>query len=53
MRTITKKDGEETDAKSCQGQIAWRTFYNKITKEGKNWLPSKNVKADEVPVEAV
>ena len=43
MRTLTKRNGKVTDEKSRQGQISWRTVYNKFMKDGKNSLPSKNV----------
>ena len=43
MRTLTKRNGEVTAEKSRQGQISWRTVYNKFMKDGKNWCPSKNV----------
>ena len=50
LKALEAQDGELTDTKSRQGQIAWRTVYNKMTKEGKNWLLSKNVKAREEAV---
>ena len=44
LRTqTTRSDGGISEAKSRQGQISWRTLYNKLMKDGKNWLPSKNV----------
>ena len=47
FRTQTvRKNGETSEDKSRQGQISWRTFYNKLIKDGKNWLPSKNVGRD-------
>ena len=42
----THSDGGISEAKSRQGQISWRTLYNKLIKDGKNWLPSKNVGPD-------
>jgi hypothetical protein len=42
LRTqTTRSDGGISEAKSRQGQISWRTLYNKLMKDGKNWLPSK------------
>ena len=36
LRTVTtRKDGEVTDKKSRQGQISWRTCYNKLIQDGK------------------
>ena len=50
LRTQTvRKNGETSEAKSRQGQISWRTFYNKLMKDGRNWLPSKNVSSREMP----
>ena len=50
LRTHTlRKNGEMSEAKSRQGQISWRTFYNKLMKDGRNWLPSKNVSSREMP----
>ena len=47
LRTQTvRKNGETSEDKSRQGQISWRTLYNKLIKDGKNWLPSKNVGPD-------
>ena len=44
LRTQTvHKNGTTSEEKSRQGQISWRTFHNKLTKDGRNWLPSKNV----------
>ena len=49
LRTLTQhKDGEITDEKSRQGQMAWRTCYNKLIRHGKNWVPSKNMTARNV-----
>jgi hypothetical protein len=43
LRTLTRcENGEISDEKSRQGQIAWRTCYNKLIRHGKNWMPSKN-----------
>jgi hypothetical protein len=43
LRTLTRcENGEISDEKSRQGQIAWRTCYNKLLRHGKNWVPSKN-----------
>ena len=43
LRTQTRgKDGIISEEKSRQGQIAWRTCYNKLIRSGKNWLPSRN-----------
>ena len=42
LRTQTvRKNDETSEDKSQQGQISWHTFYNKLIKDGKNWLPSK------------
>ena len=46
MRTLTPlKNGGVTDEKSRQGQIAWRTVYNKLIRHGKNWIPSRHARA--------
>ena len=46
MRTLTpRKNGGVTDEKSRQGQISWRTVYNKLNRHGKNWYPSKCAEA--------
>ena len=46
LRTVTtRKDGKVTDKKSRQGQIAWRTCYNKLIQDGKKIVPSKIVRA--------
>ena len=46
MRTLTPlKNGGVTDEKSRQGQIAWRTVYNKLFRHGKNWIPSRHARA--------
>ena len=53
LRTLTKrKNGEISDEKSRQGQIAWRTCYNKLMRHGKNWVPSRNVNARDVSAAA-
>ena len=45
LRTVTKrKNGKESDKQSRQGQIAWRTCYNKLIQEGKTVVPLKIVK---------
>ena len=49
LRTQTvRKSGETSEEKSRQGQISWRTLYNKLMKDGRNWLPSKNVRSCEI-----
>ena len=46
MRTLTPlKNGGVTDEKSRQGQISWRTVYNKLVRHGKNWIPSRHAEA--------
>ena len=46
MRTLTPlKNGGVTDEKSRQGQISWRTVYNKLYRHGKNWIPSRHAEA--------
>ena len=41
LRTESKgKNGELNYNKSRQGQLAWRTFYNKLYNSGKNFMPS-------------
>ena len=47
LRTVTKRGNRVTDEKSRQGQISWWTVYNKFVRHGKNWLPSKIVRAGE------
>ena len=43
LRTqTTRKNGSISVEKSRQGQIAWRTCYNKLTQQGKQWQPSNN-----------
>ena len=43
--TVTKgKNGELNYEKSRRGQLAWRTFYNKLYEKGGNSVPSKNVR---------
>ena len=42
LRTVTKgKNGTLNSEKSRRGQLAWRTFYNKLYENGANSLPSK------------
>ena len=49
LRTqTTHRDGGISKEKSRQGQISWRTFYNKLMKDGKNWLSLKKVGRDPV-----
>ena len=49
LRTQTvRKSGETSEEKSRQGQISWRTLYNKLMKDGRNWLPSKNGRSCEI-----
>ena len=51
LRTVTtRKDGEVTDEKSRQGQISWRTCYNKLIQDGKIFVPSKIVGARDMSV---
>ena len=46
MRTLTpRKNGGVTAEKSRQGQIAWRTVYNKLLRHGRKWCPSKHAEA--------
>ena len=46
MRTLTPlKNGGVTNEKSRQGQISWRTVYNKLLRHGKNWIPSRHAQA--------
>ena len=46
MRMLTPlKNGGVTDEKSRQGQISWRTVYNKLLRHGKNWIPSRHAQA--------
>ena len=51
LRTKTvRRDGTVSHAKSRQGQLSWRTCYNNLMKEGKNWLPSNRLgRAREIP----
>ena len=53
LRTLTKHNGVVSHEKSRQGQMSWRTLYNKFTKDGKNWLPSKNVTAPALGAEEI
>ena len=42
LRTVTKgKNGTLNYKKSRRGQLAWRTFYNKLYENSANSLPSK------------
>ena len=42
LRTVSKgKNGILNYEKSRRGQLAWRTFYNKLYKSGTTSLPSK------------
>ena len=45
LRTLTKKNGKVSDDKSRRGQISWRTFFNKLSENGKDMVPSKIVRA--------
>ena len=54
LRTQTMhKNGKISDKKSRQGQISWRTCYNKLYQDGKNGLPSKSVTPREMPAVTV
>ena len=45
-----RKDRKVTNEKSRQGQIAWRTCYNKLIQDGKIFVPSKIVGACDMSV---
>ena len=47
LRTQTvRKNGKTSEDKIRQVQTSWHTFYNKLIKDGKSWLASKNVGPD-------
>ena len=41
-----RKNGKTSEDKIRQVQTSWHTFYNKLIKDGKSWLASKNVGPD-------
>ena len=52
LRTLTKKNGKVSDDKSRRVQISWRTFFNKLSENGKDMVPSKIVTAPDMSGEA-